>query len=85
MAKTTIYRNVPVILTTENEQQFDFEIGESLEIGQYARITSEGYQLVIDEDLEYLEGDMPEKWRQPAIQKLLALVREDDKTIGDLN
>lgn len=84
MAKTRIYRNVPVILTTENEQLFDFEIGENLEVGQYARITSRGYQLVIDEDLEYLDGDMPEKWRQSAIQKLLALVRDDDKTIGDL-
>ncbi|MBB1643014.1 hypothetical protein [Sphingobacterium sp. UME9] len=85
MSKTKIYKDIPVILTTETEQLFDFELGKSGQVGQYAKISSEGYELIIGEDLSYLDGDMPEKWRQPAVQKLLALVRDDNKTIGDLN
>ncbi|MCS4167921.1 hypothetical protein D3C81_996330 [compost metagenome] len=85
MSKTKIYKDIPVILTTETEQLFDFELGESGQVGQYAKISSEGHELIIGVDLSYLDGDMPEKWRQPAVQKLLALVRDDNKTIGDLN
>lgn len=85
MARTTIYKDIPVVLTMETEQLFDFEIGESGQVGQYAKISSQGHELIIDEDLEYLGGNMPEKWRQPAVQKLLAIVRDDNKTIGDLN
>lgn len=85
MTKTTIYKDIPVALTTETEQLFDFELGDSGRVGQYAKISSQGHELIIDEDLGYLGGDMPEKWRQPAVQKLLALVRDDNKTIGNLN
>ena len=85
MTKTKIYKDIPVTLTTEKEQLFDFELVESGKLGQYAKISSQGHELIIGEDLGYLDGDMPEKWRQPAVQKLLALVRDDNKTIGDLN
>jgi hypothetical protein len=34
MAKTTIYKDIPVFLTTETEQLFDFEVGESGQVGQ---------------------------------------------------
>lgn len=75
MTNTNKYDHIKVSITPENEQEFDFEIGGSVERGQFARITSKGHELVVDENLAYLKGNMPLDWREPAIAKLLTLLK----------
>lgn len=72
------YDQIPVTIDSGKEQLFHYELVENGQYGQYCRITSEGKELIIDEDLAYIKGDMPEHWQQPAIAKLLELLEEDN-------
>jgi hypothetical protein len=74
MADTIKYENVKVTLGVGIERDFDFEIVEHEASVQFAMITTNNYQLVVDEDLAYLKGDMPPEWRQPVLAKLRALL-----------
>lgn len=78
MENATKYENVNVALAPGNERKFNFEVGESGEFGQFAKITSDGYELIVDEDFAYLKGDMPIEWREPAIAKLLMILKASE-------
>lgn len=77
MEDRTTFTGIPVSNTAGTEKYFDFEVGEEEEIGQYARITMDGYQLILDVDFAYVKGDLPEEWHKPAIAKLLVLLEVD--------
>jgi len=85
LADSVTYKHIPVKISPGQEQEFDFEIGENEEWGQFAKITSEGHELIIDEDLAYLKGDMPVEWRQPAVEKLLLLLKANEHQDGMLS
>ncbi len=55
---------------------FNYRYYETSKYGQVCRITSEGKELIIDEDLEVLENTMPDSWKKPAIDKLLSLLEQ---------
>lgn len=84
MADRTTFTGIPVMNSDVVEKFFDFEVGEEGEYGQYARITMDGCQLILDEDLAYIKGDLPEEWHQPAISKLLLLLEVDRNKDGTL-
>lgn len=84
MEDRTTFTGIPVSNSDGVEKYFDFEVGEEGEYGQYARITMDGYQMILDEDLAYIDGDLPEEWRKPAIAKLLLLLEVDRNRDGDL-
>ncbi|WP_433863845.1 hypothetical protein [Sphingobacterium thalpophilum] len=85
MATSARYNDVPVTLDTGEQWIFDFEIGDNDEVGQFARITSGDFEFLIDEDLQYILGDMPKQWRQPAIAKLLLILDTEHHRDGHLN
>lgn len=84
MATIARYDDVPVTLDTGDQWIFNFEIGDNNEVGQFARITSGDFEFFIDEDLEFIFGDMPEQWRQPAIAKLLLILDTEQHRDGHL-
>jgi len=77
MADITTFTGIPVTNSEGDEKYFDFEVGQEGEYGQYARITMDGCQLILDEHLAYVKGDLAEEWREPAIAKLLLLLEVD--------
>ncbi len=84
MTDRTTFTGIPVTNSEGIEKYFDFEVGEEGEYGQYARITMDGCQLILDEDLAYIKGDLPEQWHKPAISKLLFLLEVDRNRDGTL-
>ncbi|CAM3656514.1 hypothetical protein SPPR111872_12990 [Sphingobacterium prati] len=81
----TTFTGIPVTNSQGVEKYFDFEVGQEGEYGQYARITMDGCQLILDEHLAYIKGDLAEEWREPAIAKLLLLLEVDlnrDRTMS---
>jgi len=85
MADITTFTGIPVINSEGIEKYFDFEIGREGEDGQYARVTMDGFQLILDEDLVYVKGDLPEEWIEPAIAKLVLLLEVDRNRDGTLS
>ena len=71
------FTGIPVTNSQGEEKYFDFEVGQEGEYGQYARITMDGCQLILDEHLAYVKGDLAEEWREPAIAKLILLLEVD--------
>lgn len=84
MEDRTTFTGIPVSNAEGVEKYFDFEVGEEGEYGQYARITMDGYQLILDENLAYIKGDLPDQWHKPAVSKLLVLLEVDRNKDGTL-
>lgn len=61
------------VMAFGKEYTFDFEVEGGGRADPYARLTCQGYYLLIDEDLEYLEGDLPDSLWKPAIDRMLEL------------
>jgi len=82
MMTTITYHNIPVDITPNEERPFQYQLFENEHDGQYYKISSDGKELYINEDLAYLKGDMPIEWREPAIAKLLILLRAKEYPDG---
>lgn len=67
------FSNIPVEIDGE-AHAVDYRYKESGKYGQACYITSEGKQLVVDEDFGVLESTMPKHWKQPVIDRLVALL-----------
>ncbi|MFC3355582.1 hypothetical protein [Sphingobacterium zeae] len=80
MEERTTFTGIPVTNDQGTEKYFDFEVGQEEGQNEYARITMDGCQLILDEQLAYLSGDLPEEWHRPAIDKLLFLLSVDRNT-----
>lgn len=84
MADITTFTGIPVTNNEGVEKYFDFEVGQEEENGQFVRITMDGCQLILDEDFGFIQGDLAEEWREPAIAKLLLLMEVDRNRDGTL-
>ena len=78
------YLDIPVSITPEHEQSFNFELVENGEQGQFCKIWSEEKELYVDEDLAYIKGNMPVAWREPAIAKLILILGANRHLDGQL-
>ncbi len=78
------YLDIPVSITPEREQPFNFELVEDGKHGQFCKIWSDGKELYVDEDLAYIKGDMPIEWREPAIAKLILILGANRHLDGQL-
>jgi hypothetical protein len=85
MADITTFTGIPVTNNEGVEKYFDFEVGQEEENGQFVRITMDGCQLILDEDFGFIQGDLAEEWREPAIAKLLLLMEVDRNRDGTLS
>ncbi|WP_312792182.1 hypothetical protein [Sphingobacterium sp.] len=85
MADITTFTGIPVTNNQGVEKYFDFEVGQEEENGQFVRITMDGCQLILDEDFGFIQGDLAEEWREPAIAKLLLLMEVDRNRDGTLS
>lgn len=85
MADITTFTGIPVTNNEGVEKYFDFEVGQEEENGQFVRITMDGCQLILDEDFGFIQGDLAEEWREPAITKLLLLMEVDRNRDGTLS
>jgi len=85
MADITTFTGIPVTNNEGVEKYFDFEVGQEEENGQFVRITMDGCQLILDEDFGFIQGDLAEGWREPAIAKLLLLMEVDRNRDGTLS
>lgn len=72
------FTGIPVINAAGVEKYFDFEVGEEGNM-EHARITMDGYQLMLDQQFNYMQGDLPEEWRELAINKLVELIEVERK------
>lgn len=77
MEDRTTFTGIPVTNAAGIEKYFDFEVGKERASEQYARITMDGFQLILDENLAYVKGDLPAEWHESAIAKLLFLLEID--------
>ncbi len=77
MEERTTFTGIPVTNDEGIEKYFDFEVGREEGQNEYARITMDGCQLILDEQLACLSGDLPKEWHRPAIDKLLFLLSVD--------
>ena len=84
MEDRTTFTGIPVSNAEGAEKYFDFEVGKEGAFGQYARITMDGCQLILDENLSYVKGDLPAEWHEAAIAKLLFLLEIDQNKDGTL-
>ncbi len=85
MADITTFTGIPVTNNEGVEKYFDFEVGQEEENGQFVRITMDGCQLILDVDFGFIQGDLAEEWREPAIAKLLLLMEVDRNRDGTLS
>lgn len=69
------YNDIPVTIGTEIHK-FNYEYLEESLIAKECTITSEGKTLVIDQDFAVVTNNMPGNWVDPAINKLKALLSE---------
>ena len=84
ICKDMKYLDIPVSITPEQEQAFNFELVENEESDQFCKIWSEGKELYVDENLAYIKGDMPLEWREPAIAKLVLILGANRHLDGQL-
>lgn len=84
ICKNMKYLDIPVSITPEQEQPFNFELVEDKGHGQFCKIWSDGKELYVDEDLAYIKGDMPIEWREPAIAKLILILGANRHLDGQL-
>jgi hypothetical protein len=75
------YEEIPVAITPLEERRFDFDLMENQSFNYY-RITCDGKVLYIDENFDYIEGDMPVEWRNPAIARLQTLIKAREHPDG---
>lgn len=75
------YEEIPVAITPLEERRFDFDLTENQSFNYY-RITCDGKVLYIDENFDYIEGDMPLEWRKPAIARLQTLIKAREHPDG---
>lgn len=85
MADITTFTGIPVTNNEGVEKYFDFEVGQEEENGEFVRITMDGCQLILDEDFGFIQGDLAEEWREPAIAKILLLMEVDRNRDGTLS
>lgn len=85
MAAIATFTGIPVTNNIGVEKYCDFEVGLEGQNGPYARITMDGCQMILDEDFGFIEGDLAEEWREPAIAKLLLLLEVDRNRDGTLS
>ncbi|RQP18892.1 hypothetical protein [Parapedobacter defluvii] len=69
------FNDIPIEIDGE-VHAVTYRYTETDKYGQAYHIISEGKELIVDKDLKELESTFPGDWKQPAIDRLVALLAQ---------
>lgn len=85
MNHSVLFENIYLIVAPGKLRSFTFELGCGERSGRFARIKTEGYELVLDNDFTYRRGNFPHRWVGLVIPKLISLLEEHLYHIDESN
>ncbi len=85
MNHSVLFENIYLIVAPGKLRSFTFELGCGGHSGRFARIKTDGYELVLDNEFMYRRGNFPHRWVSLVIPKLISLLEEHLYHIDELH